>query len=286
MIKNYNGNLNRSIIRDLRKICEVTEENKNNLLEKFWNERQVSFYTNLSPITGLPDEMSKLVTLKSEKEIEEYIRKDFLDRITGYLKRKKIEEDYLLDDLVDFIKKSNGIFPSKKEMQQLEIAAEAKRVRDLPPTDFTEEKIITEQDVMREILELSEEIMEERRETKPEDIKKYVEPYPDNLQLSTCKFNIFIKYNRHYSHGKSSDYSITIVLRDKSFDEIHIVSLNRYSTDGVVNISVFNWDDELIDILPIDCLIKIHKDIVKLAKKEGIEFETEIDYKKITETVS
>lgn len=112
MIRNYNGNVNRAVMRDLRRLCDVNAENERNLFEAFAQKGGVSVYENLDPFTGCPDEMSNVVTMKSEAEIEEYLKKDFLKRIEGYLAYRKPAEDYLLSALIEFVKE-NGRFPEK-----------------------------------------------------------------------------------------------------------------------------------------------------------------------------
>jgi len=169
MIRNYNGNINRAVVRDLRRLCDVNAENERNLFEAFDQKGEVSVYENLDPFTRCSDEMSNVVTMKSEAEIQEYLKKDLLERLERCLGYKKTAEDYLLCALIEFIK-TNGRFPEKDEMRQLEKNAEAKRIAELPSDVVTVPKEITEQDMAKEILELAEEIMEARRENNPKDI--------------------------------------------------------------------------------------------------------------------
>ena len=112
MIRNYNGNVNRSAMRDLRKLCDVNAENERILFEAFDQKGEVSVYENLDPFTGCPDEMSDVVTMKSAAEIKEYLKKDFIRRVEGYLNHRKPAEDYLLSALIEFVKE-NGRFPEK-----------------------------------------------------------------------------------------------------------------------------------------------------------------------------
>ena len=170
MIRNYNGNVNRSVIRDLRELCDVNAENKRKLFETFNKKGNVSVYENLDPFTGCPDELSNVVAMKSKTEVEEYLKKDFLRRVEDYLEVRKPDEDYLLSVLIDFVKE-NGRFPEKNEMRKLEKNAEARRIADLPVAITNVPKEITEQDITMEILELAEEIIETRRITKKERTK-------------------------------------------------------------------------------------------------------------------
>ena len=278
MIRNYNGNVNRATLRDLKKLCEVNAENFKNLSEAYAQNGEVSFYTNLDPFTGCPDEMSEVVTLKSEKEIKEYLKKDFIERLEGYLNHKRPAEDYLLKSLIDFLKENGGVFPNADEMKKLEKEAETKRVSESSTTK--KEEPSSEQMVLKEILELAEEIMESRRETKPDDIFVHVEPYHDELGIQTDKFYANIQWDRYYGNGDSSDYSLTVSMRDD--DEVHQISF-YYQFDGNASISAVDWCDESIDTKTImNRIINIHKDIVDIAEKEGLEFISEVDYEKIS----
>ena len=213
MIRNYNGNINRAVMRDLRKLCDVNAENERNLFGAFNQNGEVSVYENLDPFLGCPDEMSTVVTMKSEAEVKEYLKKDFIGRVEGYLDYKKPAEDHLLSALVEFVK-SNGKFPEKDEMCQLEKEAEEKRIAELPNGTENAPEDITEQDVTREILELAEEIIEARRITKPEDIFVHVEPYDDELTISDDNVHMVIIWKRYYGCGDSRDYSCSVYFRE------------------------------------------------------------------------
>jgi hypothetical protein len=276
MIRNYNGNVNRAILRDLKKLCDVNAENERNLFEAFNKKGEVSCYEDLDPFIKQPDEMSTIVTMKNEAEIKEYLKKDFSGRVDMYLNHKNPEEDYLLTALVKFIKE-NGKFPKKDTMKQLEKDAETKRITELPSNTSTAPQKITKQDIAREILELSEEIIETRRETKPKDIIIHVEPYDDELYISDNDFDLVINWDRYYDHGNSGDYSCAVTLKnDTDIDRIRF----QYYYNDTIHIEVEGWHTTGSDI-PINTLISIHKFIVETAKAEGIEFISEIDYDKI-----
>lgn len=275
MIRNYNGNINRAVMRDLRKLCDVNAENERNLFEAFNQNGEVSVYENLDPFLGCPDEMSTVVTMKSEAEVKEYLKKDFIGRVEGYLDHKKPAEDHLLSALVEFVK-ANGKFPEKEEMCQLEKEAEEKRIAELPNGTANAPEDITEQDVTREILELAEEIIEARRITKPDDIWVHVEPYDDELSLSNDEFSLDIQWDRYYGRGDSSDYSCAVTMKkDKDIDRV----LFQYQYDGTTAVRVEGWHTTGTDVA-IPTLIAIHKFVVEMAKAEGIEFTSEIDYDK------
>lgn len=278
MIRNYNGNVNRSVMRDLRKLCDLNAENERILFEAFDQKGEVSVYENLDPFTGCPDEMSDVVTMKSEAEIKEYLKKDFIGRVEGYLNHRKPAEDYLLSALIEFIKE-NGRFPEKDGMRQLEKNAEEKRIAELPSEAVTAPKEITEQDMAREILELAEEIMETRRENNPDDIVVRVEPYPESYGIDTEEFQGNILHERYYGSKDFHDYRCAI--RIKGYHDVETITIGYcYSSSNEVYVNAEDFCDKELDVPVTSYLITIHKSMVEMAKAEGSEFTSEIDYDK------
>lgn len=280
MLRNYNGNVNRSTLRDLKKLCKVNAENFETLSEACAFEGEVSFYTNLDPITGCPDKMSEVITLRNEAEIKDYLKKDFLGRLNGYLTYHKPAEDYLLNALIDFIKENDGWYPSKEKMRQLEITAENKQIAESPVTDSQDFDV--KQEMLKEILLLAEEIMESKRENNPEAITSHLEPYPDILSLSSNN-NFYIDINcsnRHYRNGDNSDYQVVITWKD----DPDIEALRIYSYCDTVLVNAENWLGEELDdpVLIKEHSITIHQSIVKLAEAEGLEFLSEIAYAELS----
>ena len=193
MKRNYNGNVNHSILRELEDLCNLNSENRKILMCEFIEKGELSFSVNTNPITGVPSEELKVCTLKSEEEITEFLKQDFEEKLTRYLNGKNIK-DYLLIILIEFSKKSNGVFPNKDEMKQIQKEAEAKRIATLPsPSNSNKQKEITDTDIKLEILQLVEEIMESRRKSNKNDIFIHVEPYSERLGIQTDDFygNIF-----------------------------------------------------------------------------------------------
>ena len=283
MIKIYNGMINRHALDQLPLLCNVISENKELLISEFNKKGSVSFYTNLD-FLGMPDEMSDTCTLSNEKEIEDYIKKDTESRLKKLIRSNHInlDTDYLLNGIIDFIKEKS-YYPLDNEMKNIMKSAEAKRIENSSVSSNTSKKITT-QDVMREILELAEEIMETRRESKPDDISVHVEPYADRLSIPDDKFNPVITYDRYYGRKDSSDYRLHVYLDSKSFYEISSVYFYRFKQDGEIYCETEKWNRQKIS-LPTKCLIKIHQNMVELAKKEKIEFTPEVtDYSKIVKT--
>ena len=269
MIRDYNGNVNHKVLRELERLCDVNSRNRKNLMDEFTAKGEVAFYENNDPLAGGRDEFSKIESLKSEKEITEFLKKDFEERLIGYLKWRNTK-DCLLSTLIEFIKKSNGVFPNKEEMRQIKKEAEAKRLAALP-TD----KIPTKRDefelVKLEILQLCEEIMESRRKSKPEDIFTPVEPYSERLVIIFGEFAGAILHDIYYGNGDYRDYSL--VLRENR----HLTTKIFYDSDGNPVVEARDFEREEFDnISTIGYLEIIHKHIVEIARNEGIEFESEI----------
>lgn len=273
MIRNYNGNVDRTLLRSLKKLCVVNVEDKKTLSDAYAKNGSVSFYEN-KDFFGFPDEFSKRITLKSENEISDYLKKYFEKKLDNFLHGKKAASDYLLSAVIKFIRE-NGYFPIDDEMRKLECEAEAKRLIDFP-VDPTAIIPSTKQNTLKEVMELCEEIFETRNSSTPKDIRTHVEPYWDELGIDGNNFYVTISWDRYYGQGNNSDYKLTV--RPKSNDDIHIASFQRYGKE--MYITVKDWHDKRID-LSLDLLITIHKEICEIAELEGIEFLTEIDYEEL-----
>lgn len=278
MTRNYNGNVNRTLIRDLRKLCDVNAENERLLFEKFDPNGEVSVYENSDIFTGCYDEISDAITMKTETEIREYLKKDLQKRVDRYLDNIKPAEDYLLSTLIEFIK-GNGRFPEKEERIKLEKDAEAKRIAELPSDSVAAPKEITEQDIAREILELAEEIMESRRESNPDDIVVRCDPYPEAYWIETEEFQGNILHEMYDVEKDFHDYQCKIKI--KGYHNVETISFSYcYGGDNTVYVTAKDCLDKEMNIPITDYLITIHKGIVEMAKAEEIDFTSEIDYEK------
>lgn len=263
MIKNYNGNAPTHVIWGLQKLCEVNAVNMETLMKTFKEKGAVSFYINLD-IFGLPDEMSEIKTLNSEEEIREYLKHDFENRLNIFLSRNNIN-DYLVNSLVEFVRVNNGTFPNDEEMKQLEKAAEEKRLANLSHSTSP----ITKQPLLREIFELAKQIMELERSKSPTNIISHFEPYWDELKLQTdlLYFNILLD-----KELDPPQYFCNIRIKDEDVTKSLRLSLNKDGTLNVTHILNSQTDTSL------DRFIAIHKEVLSIAKKQGIEFVSEIDY--------
>ena len=257
-------------------LTEVNDENSKTIMEAFEQNGEVSFYTNV--FMGMADELSGICTLRSEEEVREYLKKDAQERFDVYLRGKIAADDYLLATVLEFVKDNgNCKYPSKDEMRELERAAEAKRVAELPADAAT--MVVapkTNQDMMREIMELAEEIFESRRLVRPEDIFCPDEPYHDRLHVENEDFSGMIEWDGHYGCGDCSDYSVRGQLRN-DYDD---VSFRRYRNGEAGGVLIKKWRDERLNLTK-EQIITVHKAFVGLAEREGIEFISEIDYEKL-----
>lgn len=150
----------------------------------------------------------------------------------------------------------------------------------MPNDQTSSSKEITEQDIITEILELAEEIIEARRITNPDDIFVHVEPYDDELTIADNHIHLVISWKRYYGYKDSRDYRCLAYFRkevDIATDIDNVLFYYRY--DGTADIEVKGWSSSDMDI-SINTLLSLHQFIVKMAKKEGIEFTSEIDYEK------
>lgn len=276
MIRNYNGTVNRTLLRGLHKLCMVNATDEKNLFDTYAQNGDVSFYEN-TDFLGLPDEMSNLITLKSESEISDYLKKHFEKKLDHFLHGKKTDTDYLLTAVITFIKEK-GYFPIDEEMRKLECEAENKRLIDFP-VDLTAPTRSTKEDLLKEVMELSEEIFEKRKLNKPKDIYTHVEPYWDQLSITTDNFYITISWDRYYGRGDNSDYKLTVSSYNNH--DIYFTTLQHYGAE--VFITAKNWCYKPIR-LSLDQLIAVHKEICKIAELEGIEFLTEINYEELKKT--
>ena len=277
MIRNYNGKVNRAVIRDLRKLTHVNPENERNLFEVFDEKGEVSVYENLD-FFGFPDEMSTVVTLKTEAEVKEYLKKDFAKRVDGYLSHKELDKDFFLSALIEFVKE-NVRFPERDAMRQMEKDAESKRIAELPTSNECVKKEITIQDIALEILELAEKILEFRRENEPKSVFTPVEPYPERSWVETEEFEGNILHQKYYGWKDFRDYSCAI--RIKGYRDVETITI-EYCSDGTAVITPKNFMDEELEVSVTEYLITIHKGIVEMAKKTELEFESEIGYQKLS----
>ena len=277
MIRNYNGKINRAMMRDLRKICEMFAENEQNLLEVFKNNGKVMVYENYDTILNYSENMLSVITLTKESEIEEYIKNSFMKMLNEYLKYKMPIRDYFMNALIEFVKE-NGKFPEKDAMTQLEKNAEKKRISKLSNNIRNVQNKLTKHDIIKEVLELAEEIIETRLVTNPKDISVNVKKFSEELTILDDKIDLVIKSEGNYDYTDDYNYSCLFYIKEK----INIVNnidniLFYYRSDGIADVAVEGLRS---DNISINVLLCMHKFIVKKAREEEIEFTSEIDYSK------
>lgn len=277
MIRNYNGKINRAMMRDLRKICEMFAENEQNLLEVFKNNGKVMVYENYDTILNYSENMLSVITLTKESEIEEYIKNSFMKMLNEYLKYKMPIRDYFMNALIEFVKE-NGKFPEKDAMTQLEKNAEKKRISKLSNNIRNVQNKLTKHDIIKEVLELAEEIIETRLVTNPKDISVNVKKFSEELTILDDKIDLVIKSEGNDDYTDDYNYSCLFYIKEK----INIVNnidniLFYYRSDGIADVAVEGLRS---DNISTNVLLCMHKFIVKKAREEEIEFTSEIDYSK------
>ena len=163
-----------------------------------------------------------------------------------------------------------------RKMCDVNAENEQKRISELQ--DDTVDKEITMEDIVKEILELAEEIIEVRRIKKTDDIWVGIEPYKDEMEVSKDDLQLVILYKRYYGYKDFRDYGCLAYLGDGIERDEDDYLIFNYRSDGT---AVVRGECRCSKI-SIDKILHIHKVVVKMAKAEGIEFTSEIDYDKIS----
>ena len=210
---------------------------------------------------------------------------DELERMMNYRKgMTSFQKEYLIKEVAVFIGKK-GVWPNKIQMRDLQKAAEQNRVAKLSWRDVKRDLRsivfpgrITSQDVMLEILQLSEQIFETRRENKPKDIRSSVSNYPESLSIENDDFGAFIDWHRDSAGvGKdpgTCDYVLIAALSNGD----HFVFKQDTMQSGVDCVA----NEELLENADFQStamrtrLLTIHQALFRMAKQEGVIFESEI----------
>lgn len=275
----YNGKKDRKTIQDFFRLCKVCEENRDEIMKYFNENGPLCVTTNFCPITGCPDEFSERIPLKTEDEINDFLKKDFKRRFEGYLRHKKIS-DPLTAELYSFIKE-NMRFPTADEMKIIEKTAEDKRLEGA--TDETKE-ISMAKLIKKEIIQLAIEIYFLTDRDDPKAIHHWVEPYDSDLHLADDKIDIAIHYNRWYPSECENDYNIFAVPYGKSYFDSPLHFWSGFGND-VNDAYMMNSSKENVTITEEnrEFIIAIHEYLSKIAREKGFEFTSEVDYEKIVE---
>jgi len=130
-----------------------------------------------------------------------------------------------------------------------------------------------DKELMREFFELAVKIFKSRQKTRPDDIRNYVESGHKDLYLSHEDFFARIQLRQDYAAVDA--YILDIVYSVHA--EICIVWFFRISDNEVIVEGQDSYGND-INELSIDQMVIIHKGIIDLARIEGIEFESEINY--------
>ena len=272
----YNGKKDRKTIQDFFRLCKVCEENREEIMKYFNENGPLCVTTDFCPITGCPDELSERTPLKTEDEINDFLKKDFKRRFEGYLRYKKIS-DPLTAELYSFIKE-NMKFPTADEMKTIEKTAEDKRLE----SSTNEVKEISMAKLIKnEIVQLAIEIYFLTGLNEPKAIHHRVEPYDSSLVLENDKLDITITYNRWYPNDSDSDYNIHACKNAEIYFSSGIHFWSGYDNDAYMMNS--SYENVAITEENREFIIAIHEYLSKIAREKGFEFTSEVDYEKIIE---
>lgn len=272
----YNGKKDRKTIQDFFRLCKVCEENREEIMKYFNENGPLCVTTDFCPITGCPDELSERTPLKTEVEINDFLKKDFKRRFEGYLRYKK-NSDPLTAELYSFIKE-NMRFPTADEMKIIEKTAEDKRLEGA--TDETKE-ISMAKLIKKEIIQLAIEIYFLTDLKDPKSIHHRVEPYDSSLPIENENIAVTITYNRWYPNDRDSDYNIHACRNDKLYFSSGIHFWSGYDNDAYMMNS--SYENVTITEENREFIIAIHEYLSKIAREKGFEFTSEVDYEKIIE---
>lgn len=272
MIKRYNGRKDWEIIRSLRILCRENEQNLRNLEEEFSRKGRAEFYTNRClAYNKIPTRT--VIQKESEDEFKKYIFKDFLKRLDQYLADKDWEKDYLTSLIVKFIRSNGGIFPDFNQMKNLEENAEKLRRRTATEeVTLKGEEMASEQILLQEILELSEEILENKYMIVPWEVIKSSIEGGYGIHIANDKINgaiMRIPYTR-----EAKDYLVMTYMNDFPVGRFVIT----YKPDGNVDFYVkdlngnkIDYDKEIIH----NALSTLHQELSSQAKTLEVGFESE-----------
>ena len=279
----YHGYVNHSVLRGLKKICEIIADNRQTLLKMLAKSGTVTLSTNLD-LFGFPDELSGSVTFTNEEEIDAFLKTDLEKRVEAFLDLYGIDpkKDCFLEILIHFIKENGGVYPNPDEMKIAETVAEAKRVSS--PSTTTEEEVSPRDILIREVLECAEEIMEARREKNPKSIVVPPEPYPERIHIENDTGTFRADINRSYNpfgNYDSRDYEIIVhVDWNSEIAQIHF----HYYADYFAGVIARDYSGENLGVVVVtSSIIAIHKDLFEIARQEGLNIESEIDYDSLSE---
>ncbi len=278
MIRTYNGNINRQSIYDLKKICAANAHDKETLKEECEKYGSIIVCSHLNPFTGLPDIFSPELTLCTEKDIEECVHDYFLERLEVYLKIHPTQKDPLLEALLSYVQKHFGCFPNKEEFKQMEIKAEEKRLSKSSQKTTILPPPITEQLLLREILEMAEEIFAVYSDTIPKARKEYddFEYFPIQSGLKGA-----ISHKILFPKNCFLDYTCMVEMAGEKKEPIFITI--TYYPNGNAYCYAEDILDQELDIPLTAKLITIHQTFLNMLQEYGISLKSEIsNYQDIT----
>lgn len=279
MIRNYNGPVNRSFIRALQELCREYVKPRSELFGKLAQEGTLNLATNLD-FFGEVDCCSVKHTLSTEDDVQAFI--------TGLISKKinalrdycyNVEKDPFTELLIKFIINSGGYFPAENELRAM--YGEAEHIRLEADTETESAPLTPLQMLMKECLELAEEIMERTRAKNPDAITIRTQDYDDFMDFEGDHVGGTLYWNRWNYRYFGTEYSVVFGCGDHK----RYVKLKYEYDDEEIPIYLVRYyyreDDEKFgddDEYAVRLLIDLHKDLSKLASELGFEFISEVDY--------
>ena len=285
MIRNYNGPVSRSFIRALRGMCKASVPIREDLFNALKGQMPLHIWCNLYWF-GEVDLASYIETLHTEEDVQAFITKKIEEKInflrTWYF---NVIDDPFTEMLIRFIIDSGGYFPADKELTEMYGNAERVRLEALKSKNVESSPLTPLQMLMKECLELAEEVMERKRAIDPNSIKERTQDYDDYTYFQGDYVSGTLFWNRWNSCIFGTEYSVKfgcgdleryITLKYEYDDSEVPIYIVKYYSDRHRR---FNDDDEYA----VRLLIDLHKDLSKQATELGFEFISEVeDYETVT----
>ena len=262
----YNGTVNMSFRRDLRRLIGEYWDYYNTWIEEIAKEGSITVDEDFSLFReSIP------TTFHSEKEIEDFLTGRLNKRLDDLQKRWKLGIFERM--VIDFIRRNAWKYPSPGELMNIATEAEAERIQIegmTPP--------ITSEIIAREILRLCSEIMEQAREKPSENwpeerVFTPVNPYPEEFSMEVQTYRCDMEHGMQGSDEGDLEYRCKFFVKYPDIDWIEI-RLDRSGTTycqfaiNRLNQEEFNWK----------LLLSRYKGVLERAKEYQIEFLNEIDF--------
>ena len=286
MIRNYNGPTIRYVIWLLKDQCKKLAEAREGLFTKLKSKGIFKVATNLGPF-GEADCCSNVVTLTNAEDIQiflEALMKEKIDAILYFY--PSATNDPFTKMLIDLILANGGYFPNKEKLKQMYGEAEALRLSLLSKNAEKVSSLTPFDMLLKECLELAEEVMELTRQKNPDLITVRTEDYPDYMEFFDEENNIYanIFWDRWADPHHNTDHSISVKFMNEWNREIFL-DHEYHDPDSFEFVVTHHSDDPFVDDneYAVRLFIALHKALCKAATDLGFEFLSEVEtYDNIT----